>query len=651
MSGSTRAAQDYTATLLTYTISGNTGVGGVTLSYTDGTDKLVNSDSTGAYSFPVSYNWTGTVTPSKTGYTFLPVSRNYTNVLANWPAQNYTATPILFTITGNAGVAGAILSYMDGTLKTVTADPTGAYTISVLYNWSGTVTPSLPGYSFTPANRVYSPVFANQTAQDYVATLSPFTIAGNAGVAGAILTYTDGSVKTTTADAFGNYAIAVSSGWTGTVTPALTGYTFLPTSLSYTNLLVSQTSQNYVATANTYTVTGNAGMAGATLSFVQGTPQTATADSLGNYTFTIAYSSVPVVVTPSLTGYTFMPVTKTYTNVLADQTAQDYIASPVTYTITGNAGVAGATMTYTGGSTVADGSGVYTITVPFTWTGTVTPSLPGYTFAPVNTVYPAPLTGNLAAQDYTATPILFTISGNAGVSGAALSYTDGTPKTATSDGLGNYSFTVSYNWSGTVTPGLAGYTFSPPNRPYTNVLADQTLQNYTATPNFFTISGNTGIPGVTLSYSDGTPKTATSDAAGNYSFAIQFSSLPVTVTPSMAGFTFLPVNRTYSSVVADQPAQDYTPTAITYTITGNTGVPGVTLSYTDGTPKTATSDGSGNYSFTVSYNWSGTVTPSLLGYAFVPGSRSYLNVLADQTVQDYTAIFLYYQYMPVMDKN
>ena len=77
-----------------------------------------------------------------------------------------------------------------------------------------------------------------------------------------------------------------------------------------------------------------------------------------------------------------------------------------------------------------------------------------------------------------------------------------------------------------------------------------------------------------------------------------------------------------------------------HTISGNTGIAGVTLSYTDGTPKTATSGVGGAYSFTVSYYWSGIVTPSLAGYTFTPANRSYTNVIADQTAQDYTAVAL-----------
>jgi exo-beta-1,3-glucanase (GH17 family) len=73
------------------------------------------------------------------------------------------------------------------------------------------------------------------------------------------------------------------------------------------------------------------------------------------------------------------------------------------------------------------------------------------------------------------------------------------------------------------------------------------------------------------------------------------------------------------------------------TITGNTGVAGVTLTYTDGTPQFVTADGNGNYSLSVSSVWSGTVTPHKIGYSFTPANRSYTNVLSNQTGQNYTA--------------
>ena len=149
------------------TISGSAGIAGATLSYTDTTAKTATADGTGSYSFTVSYNWSGTVTPSKAGYTFSPTSRTYTNVLTNQTAQNYTPTAVTYTIAGSAGVAGATLSFTDTTAKTATADGAGSYSFAVSYNWSGTVTPSKTGYAFSPASRPYTNVLANQTGQNY----------------------------------------------------------------------------------------------------------------------------------------------------------------------------------------------------------------------------------------------------------------------------------------------------------------------------------------------------------------------------------------------------------------------------------------------------------------------------------------------------
>jgi uncharacterized repeat protein (TIGR01451 family) len=77
--------------VLPLNISGNAGVGGAILSYTDGIPMTVTADSSGAYSLTVAFGWNGTVTPSKTGYIFTPDSRSYTNVTSDLTAENYTA--------------------------------------------------------------------------------------------------------------------------------------------------------------------------------------------------------------------------------------------------------------------------------------------------------------------------------------------------------------------------------------------------------------------------------------------------------------------------------------------------------------------------------------------------------------------------------
>jgi hypothetical protein len=77
-----------------YTISGNAGVGGATLSYVDGVPRTTTADASGNYAFSALAGWTGTVTPSKPGYFFAPSSRAYTNLNGNHTEQNFGALPV-----------------------------------------------------------------------------------------------------------------------------------------------------------------------------------------------------------------------------------------------------------------------------------------------------------------------------------------------------------------------------------------------------------------------------------------------------------------------------------------------------------------------------------------------------------------------------
>jgi len=75
------------------------------------------------------------------------------------------------TISGNAGVAHAVLRYFDGGYKAVVADSAGNYSLVVPENWSGTVTPVKAKYVFLPSSFTYTAVHSDLTSQDYSAAL------------------------------------------------------------------------------------------------------------------------------------------------------------------------------------------------------------------------------------------------------------------------------------------------------------------------------------------------------------------------------------------------------------------------------------------------------------------------------------------------
>lgn len=542
-----------------HTIKGNVGAATVVLSWTDTTAKTITITGNGDYTITVSPSWSGTITPSKTGFTFSPANRTYTNVTTNQNNQNFTQTAITYLISGNAGTNAASLAYNDGGPKTATSNAGGDYSFSVPYNWSGTVTPSKAGYIFTPGARTYTNVLANQSSQDFT-VVRFFTIAGDAGGTGITISWMDTTAKSITAATDGRYSIAVSDGWTGTVTPTKTGFSYTPVNRSYTNVTANQTNQNFAETAITYTIAGNTGVGAVKLAYTDGTAKTVNSAANGNYSFTVSYNWSGTV-TPSKTGFAFTPVNRSYSNVLANQTSQDYAASAVTFSISGNTGIGGVTLAWTdttAKTAISDGSGNYAIVVSYSFDGDVTPTLTGYDFTPVKITYSNVL-ANKIDQNYVAAPAHRTISGKGGRNGVVISWFDTTAKSVIGTGAGgDYTFDVSYGWSGTVTPSLTGYTFTPVNRSYVNVVTDKKNQDFTDAAGF-TIAGNAGAPGVLLSWTDGIAKTDTADGTGAYIITV-VNHWAGTVTPSLTGYTFAPVNRVYTARTRDTTGQDFVAT-------------------------------------------------------------------------------------------
>ncbi len=110
---------------LTYTISGEvtfstngTPLSGVTVTLTGSVSNNYSLNSSGLYSFAVPANGTYTVTPSRSGYTFSPLSQTFNSLSAN-QTVNFTGTPTntMYTISGQVTSSGAALSNVTVTLS------------------------------------------------------------------------------------------------------------------------------------------------------------------------------------------------------------------------------------------------------------------------------------------------------------------------------------------------------------------------------------------------------------------------------------------------------------------------------------------------------------------------------------------------------
>jgi hypothetical protein len=277
----------------------------------------------------------------------------------------------------------------------------------------------------------------------------------------------------------------------------------------------------------------------------------------------------------------------------------------------------------------------------------------GWEFSPPSNYYEW-VAENYTDENYvgTASSTTYTISGQVtdergatGLDGVEIEFFDGLAvQTETTSGGGFYSHSVPAFWTGTVTPNLMGYSFTPTFASVSLIQSDVT-QNFTGEFNTYTISGVVTddnlnpLAGVTLTLSTGGSDITGPNGTYSFDLAHGWSG---TLTPSMAGWVFEPRKRTYNGLMSDQTNQNYMgyQGSSRVTISGavkqsnGTGIPGVTLTFMPGNG-TATTDDNGDYSKLVLSGWSGTVTPFKADYTFSPTSRAYSDVRTDQPDQDY----------------
>ena len=236
-------------------------------------------------------------------------------------------------------------------------------------------------------------------------------------------------------------------------------------------------------------------------------------------------------------------------------------------------GVEHATVTFNnGGPTVmSDGTGFYSASVAFGWSGTAVPSGGGYNYTPVNYSY-TNVTADIANQDYVAATKYVKVSGivtwsstTNPIEGITVTFSNGGP-TVTTDVNGYYEVYLLKPYSGTAAPFGGGCDFAPSSKTYTNISAKEENQDYAASPQFAKISGfvkdvNTlPIEGVDVAFNNG-GKTVITDVSGYYEIYVNWG-WSGTSTPSKAGYNCEPISYSYTTISTKQENQDYTGTEI-----------------------------------------------------------------------------------------
>jgi hypothetical protein len=276
-----------------------------------------------------------------------------------------------------------------------------------------------------------------------------------------------GSNATTAAD--GTYTLNNLAPGTVTVTASLSGYQSGSTTTTVTAGQTTTAAAIKLARANPGSVSGTVvsslggAIAGATVSYSGGNTTT---DSNGNYSL----SSVPpgtIQLTASAAG--FQSSTQTV-NIQsgANTTANFTLAvAPSTGTVTGTitnastgAVISGATVSWSGGSTMSNSSGVYTLTGVTAGTVQLTASAAGFQSSTqtVNVQSGASTTANfalaVAASPGTVTGQVTNISTGGVISGATVSWSGGS---TTSNSSGVYTLTGVTAGNQTITATHSGY--------------------------------------------------------------------------------------------------------------------------------------------------------------------------------------------------
>ncbi len=325
--------------------------------------------------------------------------------------------------------------------------------------------------------------------------------------------------------------------------------------------------------SGTITDSTAAGLSGVLVSTTGGS---ATTDATGAYTIS-GLANGSYTLTPSKTSYTFTPANRSVSVSSANVTGQNFTGATAaaTYSISGSAGSAGATVSYSGpssGAVAADASGNYTISNLTAGTYTLTPSKSGFTFSP--TSLSVPVGPSATGKNFTATstggavPALsngvalassvngasanadfkdFTLAVPSGASNLTIATTNATGdvdlyvKFGATPSLTVYDcrpYTSSGNESCPFATPTAGTYYIRVYNYQTGSLSFSVTGSFTTGTTTYSISGNAGIAGASVSYG---ASSVTADASGNYTVS-SVAAGTYTLTPSKAGYTFSPVS-------------------------------------------------------------------------------------------------------------
>jgi hypothetical protein len=665
---------------------------GINLSLTGHQNSVSIINSGNSYSFRVDSGYQYVITPSKTGYVFNPVNRNYDfsagQLNTDQTSQNFDV--VLYSIKGNIktpdnnAISNITIRLRQGGAEISSAVSAGDGTYSFINLPNGTYTfapDSISnGYRFIPDTLSVVINNGNLTGKDFTG-IRQYTISGTvnpAGINNIKINISGHKTDSVVINSGSLYSFRVDSGYTYTITPTKTGgYTFNPVNktFDFTSLNTDQASQDF--TAIVYSITGmiknpsNNALKNITIRLRQGGTEISSAVSTGDGTYSFlnlpngTYTLAPDSIS---NGYRFLPDTLLVVINNGNLAGKDFTGIRQ-YTISGTvnpAGINNIKINISGHKTdsvIINSGAVYSFRVDSGYTYTITPTKTGgYTFNPVNKTFDfTSLNTDQTNQDFTA--IVYSITGmiknpsNNALKNITIRLRQGGAEisSAVSAGDGTYSFINLPNGTYTLSPDSIsnGYRFITDTLLVVINNGDLTGRDFTGIRQY-TISGTVnpaGINNIKINISGHKTDSVMINSGSLYSFRVD-SGYTYTITPTKTGgYTFNPVNKTldFTSLNADQTNQDFT--AVVYSITGmiknpsNNALKNIIIRLRQGGTEisSAVSAGDGTYSFLNLPNGTYTLAPDSIsnGYRFLPDTLSVVINNGNLTGKDFTGIRQY----------
>lgn len=365
LNGCSKSGNGITVLPATYSLSGTVSGDirqGVTISVSGAMNASVASDSSGNYKVSGLPNGSYTVTPSKTGYTFIQTSTAVIINGANVSGKDFTANAVQYSINGTisgavqVGVAITVTGTTEAgnALNTSATTSGSSFSMTNLPNGSYTVTAVKTGYSFSPASIAVTIAGGNGTASFTASVDSSvkFTLSGAVSgdtKAGVTINVTGAAAASASTIGDGTYTIPNLPNGTYTLSASKPGYSFSgPLSVMIDG--ANSGGNNFTAAAVLYaisgTVTGDvkSGVTITVTGITEGgtsiTPIVTTTAGDGTYAATGVPNGTYTVVA-GLTGYLFNPASIAVSVVGADSTGNDFATVLIGFRADGGSGANG----------------------------------------------------------------------------------------------------------------------------------------------------------------------------------------------------------------------------------------------------------------------------------------------------------------------